>query len=224
HEAAQELWHFFWDDFCDWYLELKKPETDWLYAYEMYEAGLRLLHPLMPFLTEELWQRLKKPGKSIALQPYPVGGADEFRAGRRDSSAEVEMTKLQNFIIEIRRLRAESKVDRNKVVDAEIGVDGEYLAFLETNQATIERMGNVRFTFISSPSPLRLVLQKVLVDRARLSKENAELEKVIGNSKRQLDNADVIAKMPEKVVATLRAKLADYEAKLQKNNDALNNE
>ena len=61
--------HFYWDDFCDWYLELKKPHFDENAAHmvDVYETALRLLHPLMPFLTEELWQRLKRPGKSIAL-------------------------------------------------------------------------------------------------------------------------------------------------------------
>ncbi len=73
HEAAQELWSFFWDDFCDWYLEFKKLETDWSFAYIVYEQALRLLHPLMPFLTEELWHRLDAGNseKSIALEPYP---------------------------------------------------------------------------------------------------------------------------------------------------------
>ncbi len=61
------LYHFWWDDFCDWYLELKKLDEDWSFAYIVYEKALRLLHPLMPFLTEELWQRLDMPGKSIAL-------------------------------------------------------------------------------------------------------------------------------------------------------------
>ena len=53
--------HFFWDEFCDWYLELKKPDTDWGFAYAVYEKALRLLHPLMPFITEELWHRLEFP-------------------------------------------------------------------------------------------------------------------------------------------------------------------
>jgi valyl-tRNA synthetase len=221
HEAAQELWHFFWDDFCDWYLEFKKPDTAWHYAYEIYEAALRLLHPLMPFLTEELWQRLKKPGKSIALQPYPRGGANDFRTGRRDHSAEVEMTKLQNLIVEIRRLRTENKVEKSKVVVAMLGEEGGDLAFLEANRATIERMGNVRLTFTSGSSPLRLNVPNIQVDRTRLLKENAELEKVIANSNRQLDNTEVIGKMPAHVVETLRTKNAAYKAQLQKNLDAL---
>jgi valyl-tRNA synthetase len=214
HEAAQILWHFFWDDFCDWYLELKKPDTDWSYAYEVYEQGLRLLHPLMPFLTEELWHRLSLPGKSIALEPYP-------EPGPRDSAADADMEKLQSVIIEIRQNRAANKIDKSQALNAEIGAEDEYLKFLETNHATIERMGNVLLTLTNSPSPLKL---NVPVDRPRLLKENTELEKVIANSDRQLANAEIIGKMPEKVVETLRAKNVAYKAQLQKNLDALRSE
>jgi valyl-tRNA synthetase len=214
HEASQALWHFFWDDFCDWYLELKKPESDWSYAYVVYEKALRLLHPLMPFLTEELWQRLGNPGKSVALELYPKGGPP-------DIEAEAEMVKLQDLIIEIRQGRAANKIDKGMLLEAETGAAGRYLTFLEANRATIERLGNVRLTLTNGPFQLKL---NIPVDRARLTKENVELEKVIRNSRRQLDNADVIAKMPEKVVETLRAKLVAYEAQLKKNIDALANE
>ena len=66
-----QLYHFWWDDFCDWYLELKKLDDGLELRLQVYEKALRLLHPLMPFLTEELWQRLEMPGKSIALAEYP---------------------------------------------------------------------------------------------------------------------------------------------------------
>ncbi len=162
----------------------------------------------MPFLTEELWHRLEKPGKSIALESYPTGGA-------RDAAAEAEMERLQALIVEIRQNRAANKIDKTHKLDAELGAD----AFLEKNLALIERMGNVTLALKAAGSPLKL---NIPVDRARLERENAELEKVIVNSRRQLDNADVIAKMPEKVVETLRSKLGGYEAQLKKNKDLLN--
>ena len=79
HEVAQTLWHFFWHEFCDWYVELKKLRftegsglnADWRNLLAAFESALRLLHPVMPFLTEELWQRLGTGGKSIALAAYP---------------------------------------------------------------------------------------------------------------------------------------------------------
>ncbi len=214
HEAAQVLWHFFWDDFCDWYLEMKKPDTDWSFAYKVYEQGLRLLHPLMPFLTEELWQRLDLPGKSIALEPYPAPGT-------RDGAAEADMHKLQSLIVEIRQNRAANKIDKSQALDAAMGAAGADLTFLQNHHAMVERMGNVRLTLTNSPSPLKL---NVPVDRARVLKENIELEKVIANSDRQLSNEEIIGKMPAHVVETLRSKNASYKAQLQKNLDALGNE
>jgi valyl-tRNA synthetase len=224
HEAAQALWHFFWDDFCDWYLELKKPEPDWSFAYVVYEKALRLLHPLMPFLTEELWQRLGTGRKSIALEPYP-------QAGHMDHRAEREMTLLQDIVTAARTLRADHKVDKKPLLT------GVLYCGQTLNLDAIERLANVKLEVKTGAAPklegavrsspdfdLVLEMPKAAPQRERLIKENAELEKVIANSKRQLENADVIAKMPEKVVETLRSKLAGYEAQLKKNNDALANE
>jgi valyl-tRNA synthetase len=224
HEAAQALWHFLWDEFCDWYLELKKPDTDWSYAYVVHEQALRLLHPLMPFITEELWQRLGKPGKSIAMEPYP-------RPLRVDQEAEREMTLLQEIVTAARALRADHKVDKKPLLT------GVIYCKQPLHLDAIERLANLKLT-VETSVPLKLegavrstpdfdlVLEmpKAANQRDRLLKENAELEKVIANSKRQLDNADVIAKMPEKVVETLRTKLAAYQAQLKKNLDALESE
>ncbi len=224
HEASQALWHFFWDDFCDWYLELKKPESDWSYSYVVYEKALRLLHPLMPFLTEELWHRLERPGESIALEPYPLPGP-------ADEQAEREMALLQDIVTAARALRADHKIDKKPLLN------GVLYSKQPLNLDAIERLANVKLELKTGAAPklegavrsspffdLQLDMPKAAPQRERLIKENAELEKVIGNSKRQLDNADAIAKMPEKVVETLRAKLAGYEAQLKKNLDALQSE
>jgi valyl-tRNA synthetase len=224
HEAAQALWHFFWDEFCDWYLELKKPDTDWSYAYIVYEQALRLLHPLMPFLTEELWQRLGRPGKSIALEPYPQGALMDYLIERH-------MILLQDIVTAARALRADHKVDKKPLLT------GALYCKQPVPIDAVERLANVKLTVTLGPAPklegavrstpdfdLVLEMPKAANNRERLLKDNAELEKVIANSKRQLDNEDVIRKMPEKVVETLRTKLAGYEAQLKKNLDALDNE
>jgi valyl-tRNA synthetase len=222
HEAAQALWHFFWDEFCDWYLELKKPDTDWSYAYIVYEKALRLLHPLMPFITEELWQRLGKPGKSIALEPYPEAGAI-------DDPAEREMALLQEIVTAARALRADHKVDKKPLLT------GVLYCARPVQLDAIERLANVKLTVETGAAPklegalrsspefdLMLEMPKAANQRERLLKENAELEKVIANSERQLGNEEIISKMPGKVVETLRTKLAAYKAQFQKNLDALN--
>jgi valyl-tRNA synthetase len=217
HEAADAIWTFFWDDFCDWYLELKKLDSDWSYAYVVYEKALRLLHPLMPFLTEELWQRLEKrvkqPGKSIALAAYPR--ADELA---NDADAQNAMEVIQRIVTEIRQNRASNKIDKSQAVTANITSPPAAFGVIQQNAKAIERLANVTMTLAQGELLVKL---DIPLDRARLAKENEQLNKVIANSKRQLDNADIIAKMPEKVVATLRAKLADYEAQLKKNHDAL---
>ncbi|MGA3186182.1 MAG: valine--tRNA ligase [Bryobacteraceae bacterium] len=224
HEAAQALWHFFWDDFCDWYLELKKPDTDWSYAYVVYEKALRLLHPLMPFITEELWQRLGNRGKSIALESYP-------QAGHTDHQAEREMTLLQDIVTAARALRADHKIDKKPLLT------GVLYSKAALNIDAIERLANVKLTVETGAAPklegavrsspdfdLALEMPKAANQRERLLKENLELEKVIANSDRQLSNEEILSKMPEKVVETLRAKNVAYKAQLQKNLDALANE
>ena len=90
--------HFFWDEFCDWYLELKKSDTDWSYAFAVYEKALRLLHPLMPFITEELWHR-RGYQNSIALERYP-----QFDAALSDPEIE-ERVRLHQEVITSTRAR-----------------------------------------------------------------------------------------------------------------------
>ena len=118
HEAAQLLWHFFWHEFCDWYLELKKLRfeensglnADWRNVLAAFETALRLLHPAMPFLTEELWQRLRRrmPTRpvSIALAEYP-----QYRRQNTDHAAEREIGILQEIVTLARTLRTEMKLD-----------------------------------------------------------------------------------------------------------------
>src|SRR5690606_14396393 len=114
HEAASQLYQFFWKEFCDWYIELKKLDfqegtgltNEWKNMLAATERALRLLHPVAPFITEELWQRLtvNTPGraKSLALASYP-----KPKAGRRDAAAERQVDVLQEATTGVRNLRAE---------------------------------------------------------------------------------------------------------------------
>ena len=118
HEAANRIYDFFWGEFCDWYIELIKPRLSGgnglgkdavLVACSnlvvLFEAALRLLHPVMPFITEEIWQTIydgAPPLQSIALAAYPQ--ADESQI---DLAAETQMAELQDLIVSVRNLRAE---------------------------------------------------------------------------------------------------------------------
>ena len=118
HEAAHVVYHFFWGDFCDWYIEWVKPEllspdraksaATWKNLFAAFESALRLLHPFMPFLTEELWQQLpqREGARSIALDRFP-----EPHAERIDTAAEEQIALLQEIITAARNIRAEMKLD-----------------------------------------------------------------------------------------------------------------
>ncbi len=126
HEAGQALWDFVWHEFCDWYLEIKKlrfrensgQDDHWTEALAVYESMLRLLHPFMPFITEELWQRLaassigERP-KSISLAHYP-----EFNERFVSQTRAQDFGKLRQIVVAARELRADHKLDPKSVLQA----------------------------------------------------------------------------------------------------------
>src|SRR5262252_5267865 len=131
HEAANSIYDFFWGEFCDWYLELIKPRLNFEAGSDkstgkkacanlvnLFDASLRLLHPVMPFITEEIWQAIyegKPAVKSIALANYPQADEKQF-----DLAAEAEMGILQDLIVSIRNVRAELKIEPKVKVPIEV--------------------------------------------------------------------------------------------------------
>ncbi|MGD1094928.1 MAG: valine--tRNA ligase [Bryobacteraceae bacterium] len=222
HEAADALWHFFWDEFCDWYLELKKPDANWGFAYKVHEDALRLLHPLMPFITEELWHR-RGNETSIALERYP-----QFDPAKTDPEAEREMGLLQGIVGAARALRADHKIDKKQPLT------GVLYCAKPVQIDQIQRLANITLEVNTGPAPklegtvrstpdfdLLLHISEPPAQKERLEKENEQLEKLIANSARQLENEDFLGKAPEKVIASIRQKKAEYEAQLSKNRAAL---
>src|SRR6267154_1616112 len=127
-EAANRIYDFFWGEFCDWYLELIKPRLAPECAENarlacgnlvtLFEASLRLLHPVMPFITDELWHAIydgKPPQKSLALAAYPQTDDEQL-----DKHAESQMAVLQDLIVSVRNLRAELKVETKEKVPVEV--------------------------------------------------------------------------------------------------------
>jgi valyl-tRNA synthetase len=233
HEVAEELWQFFWHDFCDWYLEIKKLRlspgsgltNDWRNLLAVFSAYLRLQHPILPFITEELWHRFGQ-NTSIAVAQYP-------QAGLIDEGAEREMGLLQEMVTAARKLKADNGVDdktelagvlycRNGASNVELPV--------------LERLGKVKLEVrigeapaltgaVRSTQHFDLALQLPEVDRyavrQRLQKENEKLEKVIVSTNTQLENEKFLNSAPRHIVESMRAKLADYVATVQKNRDTL---
>jgi valyl-tRNA synthetase len=232
HEAANRIYDFFWGEFCDWYLELIKPRLNFEEGADksaaqaacanlvnLFDSSLRLLHPIMPFLTEEIWQALyegKPPLKSIALAPYPQADAKQF-----DLAAETEMAILQDLIVSVRNLRAELKVEPKVKVPIEVFAHEPAIRkMIEQNRGAVERLGNVeKITFVETSLANRAgargtarfdvhVIYERKIDIAaecdRLKKELEKIEKELANNQKQLGNPQFVAKAPEKVVEGLR--------------------
>ena len=253
HEAANRIYDFFWGEFCDWYIELIKPRLDFAEGADktlarnacanlvnLFDSSLRLLHPVMPFITEEIWQAIyegKAPQKSIALAAYPQASEEQF-----DLTAETEMAILQDLIVNVRNVRAELKVEAKVKVPIEVFAHEPAIrTMIEQNRGSVERLASVeKITFIDGSltrqagarSTARFDVhvvyeRKVDVDaeRQRLTKELEKLEKEFANNQRQLSNEQFLSKAPEKIVEGLRRReqeLVSLRKKIKRQLDELN--
>ncbi|HXW55100.1 MAG TPA: valine--tRNA ligase [Candidatus Cybelea sp.] len=182
HEACQTIYHFFWGDFCDWYIEWLKPQlaaedrrlalAAWRNIFAVFDAALRLLHPVMPFLTEELWHRSPQQAGasrvsaealasaalaegtgsaalallSIALEPYPQPESDWS-----DAAAERDMALLQEIIVSARNIRAELKIDSNRKVSADFSAsDPKLRSMVQANLEPILRLATLSALHMSA--------------------------------------------------------------------------
>ncbi len=234
HEVAEELWQFFWHDFCDWYLEIKKLRftansgltNDWRNLLAVFSAYLRLEHPVMPFVTEELWHRFGET-QSIALAAYP-------QAAATDEAAEREMALMQEMITAARKLRADHGLDKKLLLE---GVLYCRNGSRNVELPVIEKLATVRLDVRTGAAPdlngavrstpeFDLVLRIPEVDldlqRARLTKEIEQLEKAIGDKDRQLASEKFLASAPSHIVESLRAKRSEQAAQLEKSRATLN--
>jgi valyl-tRNA synthetase len=190
----------------------------------LFEAALCLLHPIMPFITEEIWHAMyegQPPLKSIALAAYPQ--ADD---GQIDLAAETDMAVLQDLIVSVRNVRAELKIEPKLRVPIEIYAHGNGTrALIEQNRGAVERLATVgELAFVEGSlakqagarSTARFdvhVLYERKIDveaeRARLKKELEPVEKEIANKERQLGNQQFLAKAPAHIVEGLRSRLEE---------------
>jgi valyl-tRNA synthetase len=253
HEAANRIYDFFWGEFCDWYLELIKPRLNFdegadtaqarvacANLVNLFDASLRLLHPVMPFITEEIWQAMyegQPPLKSIALAPYPQPDEKQF-----DLAAETEMAILQDLIVNVRNVRAELKVEPKVKVPIKVFAHEPAIrAMIEQNRRAVERLANVeKLTFVDSSLAkqagarstarfdVHVVYERKIdaaAERERLTKELEKIEKEYANNQRQLGNEQFLAKAPQKVVEGLRSRaqeLRGLQEKIKRQLDELN--
>jgi valyl-tRNA synthetase len=231
HEVAEELWQFFWHDFCDWYLEIKKLRlsansgltNDWRNLLGVFSAYLRLQHPILPFITEELWHRFGQ-NTSIALAQYP-------QAGATDETAEREMSLLQDMVTAARKLKADNGLDDRLELAGVLycrngsrNIEFPMVEFLAKVKLEIRTDVPPALTgAVRSTAHFDLSLQLPEVDsqalRQRLLKEIGVLEKLVVSNDRQLANEEFVNRAPAKIVESMRAKRAEYIAQIQKNRD-----
>lgn len=236
-EAGRILYSFIWDDYCDWYIEMTKEQlqdkeaanttTKSILVYVL-DQFLRLLHPIMPFVTEEIWQQIGGQDKSIVVADYP-----RVNEAYQDSQVEAQMAQLMELIRAVRTIRNEMNTPLSKPVDLYIKVqDAAGQALLEANQAYIKRFCNPAQLVISqAPEHPEEVVTQVLSfaeilmplkglikledELARLEGEQAKLEKEVARIDGKLSNDKFVSRAPEHVVAEERNKRQGYLSQLE---------
>jgi valyl-tRNA synthetase len=235
-EVGRLLYNFIWDDFCDWYIEMAKlplygedeeakKTTRSVLAYVL-DQTLRLLHPFMPFITEEIWQHLPHEGESITVASWPV---------KRDDlhfpEAANEFALVTEVIRSVRNIRSEMNVAPSKPIELQIKPKNkEILKALDTNRSYLVRFCNPSELLISdeisapekSMSTVLTGLEMYLPlegllnieeEVKRLEKEAEKYAKEVERVQKKLSNEGFMKKAPEKVIAEERAKESDYQEK-----------
>ncbi|NLZ47573.1 MAG: valine--tRNA ligase [Clostridiales bacterium] len=236
--ALQKIYDFLWSEFCDWYIELSKPvlygEDDkakgvtYNVLYKVLTTGLQLLHPVMPFITEEIYTHLDAEYESITISKWP-----EYKEEVHDSQAEIQMGYIIDAIKGIRNARAEMNVPNSK--------KASLLAYVKEEALSAFKAGTIYFEKLASVSDMTIIEDKKdipknsvsvvtegaelfmplfdLIDREkeleRLSKEKEKLLSEIDRVEKKLSNASFVSKAPQKVVEEEKQKGEKYKEMLK---------
>jgi valyl-tRNA synthetase len=232
-KVCDTLFHFAWDDVCDWYIELSKTAPNPRVLGHVLDQLLRLLHPIIPFVTDELWIALTSRGRLDQLQAgakvasVMVAEWPKTDARLIDDVAEASVELLQRVVTEVRRFRSDQGLKPGQRVAAAITglieheplvrslarLDGASDGFSAT--ATVTIAGGITVALDTRGSI------DVAAERARLAKDRAAADKEIGQAEAKLGNDGFLAKAPEQVVAKLRDRLATAQADLVRIDEAL---
>ena len=246
--AAQTVYEFTWNQFCDWYLELTKPVLNNDEATEAEKRGtrhtlinvleslLRLLHPLMPFITETIWERVAplsalefKDGDSIMVQPFP-----SVDAAKQDEQVLSDIEWVKRFIVGIRNIRGEMDIAPSKPLPSLLrNVSSEDERRLSISRTFIDRLARLESVTVlkageEAPASAAALVGEMeilipmagLIDKeaelARIAKAMAKLEQEVIRFKGKLSNEKFVSNAPEAVIEKEKAKLADSESQLAK--------
>ena len=232
--AAAAIYRFVWDEYCDWYVEIAKSQLasgddaqqrgTRRTLVRVLETALRLAHPIIPFITEELWQKVAplagRTGESIMLAPYPRSQPEKF-----DEAAEREIALAKDVVNASRNLRSEAKVPPQQRIEMYITEQPSQATVVST--VSLARISNLRVVtqLPDSDSPIAIagphrLMPHIEVDpvaeRERVAKEIARLQGEIAKARAKLANASFVERAPAAVVAQERERLAAFEATLAK--------
>ena len=239
HEASALIYKFIWHELCDWYIELVKPILTGAKApvearrvrskvlIHVLDNALRILHPFMPFITEEIWQRIPHEGESIMVQPFPVG-----RQIRENARATENMQDLMELVGAMRAVRADMNIDPKKMLEAVlvVSVDSDQ-ALVEDNVAKIcslVRLKKIRFLDALPEKMLRGVWRlgefaldiagavDVCAERERLGKEAGRIHEQMEKIAAKLRSDAFLSRAPEDIVAENRLRYQELEERYHK--------
>jgi valyl-tRNA synthetase len=246
NELAHLLYQFIWHEFCDWYLELIKPtlfqrdDTESKLATqhtmaEVLSISLQLLHPIMPFITEEIWQKLPSNKESIMISPYPIWNPKKIDVG-----AETEMGLIIDVVNSIRNVRWEMNVPPSQMIEVILfSKNPKSLEILRCYKIYIEHLGKADHVTISNSvkkprTAATAVAQEVeiflplegIIDFAeeerRLKKEIKKILKDLAKVTKKLSNEDFLAKAPESIIEREKLRARDLKEKHEKLMKSLN--
>jgi len=239
--VANVIYDFVWNEFCDWYLEIAKVQINTGDASQQratrrtlirtLETILRLVHPITPFISEELWQKVApvagRAGPSVSIAAYPVSQPE-----RIDEPAEAHVVKLKTLVDACRNLRGEMNVSPATKLPLFVLGDSEFMKAAGPVLQALAKLNEVRvfdseadWTKAAAAAPVAVVGEArlclfmevdVAAEKIRLSKEVARLEGEIGKANGKLSNEAFVAKAPPAVIDQERKRVADFEANLSK--------
>jgi len=251
HEVADGLYHFFWGELCDWYLELvkdrltldtdaKSREAARSTLVAVLDEALRLLHPIVPFVTAELWSLLPWPEGSSRPEDLIIAPWPDSESTLEDPMAEDEMETLRELIIEVRRLRKEYSIPEGKRIGIHVWGGGIDLTNTVMSQlSALERLARIdrvvpepgagagANAVLTRGGELFIPLEGIIDldhEQTRLREEIEKLRAQIVITAKKLENQNFVSKAPEEVVSKEKHKLSSFKeraAKLEEKLDAL---
>ncbi|MGB2783555.1 MAG: class I tRNA ligase family protein, partial [Atribacterota bacterium] len=243
-EAAKIIYEFVWNEFCDWYIEFSKPklyqekdtvekQTSQYILWFVLENTLRLLHPFMPFITEEIWQKLPHKGESIMVSPWP-----EYKEEYNSKNAENKMDKIMSIIKTIRNIKSDMNIPYNTKIDLHLNINQEdKLELIKENTYYIEAMIKTKSLEvgkgIKKPEysaagvlegieifiPLKDIIN-IEEEIARLEKKLTKINNELNLIFKKINNNDFLSRAPEDIVKKERDKaddLRDIKERLENN-------